>query len=312
MVTIIIPTYNASKYLPCLMAKLKAQTFEDYELIIIDSSSTDDTVAIARASNAKVIIIPKTEFDHGGTRTLAAKQAKGEILIFLTQDVLPYDDSTVKMLIKPLIDNSEIAAVFGRQIAYPDASLFAQHLRMFNYPRTSYVRIFADSQKYGLKAIFFSNSFSAYRKSALQEIGYFREGLIFGEDTCAAADILLKGREIAYAAEAKVFHSHNYTVCQDFRRYFDMGVFHKNEKWLLTQFGRAEGYGLKYIKSEFAFINKQKRFDLFPEFVLRTLAKYLGYKLGRQYLHLPCPVNRRFSMHRLWWNQPRKKTLYEN
>lgn len=301
MITIIIPTRNASGCLPRLMAKLNTQTFKDYELIVIDSSSTDDTAAIAGAANAKVIIIPEAEFDHGGTRALAARQAKGETLVFLTQDVLPCDDSAIETLMKPLADNHQIAAVFGRQIAYPDASLWAQHLRMFNYPQTSYEHILADRQKYGLKAAFFSNSFSAYRKSALEEIGYFRERLIFGEDTCAAADLLLKGRKIAYLAEAKVFHSHNYTICQDFRRYFDIGVFHRNEKWLLSQFGKAEGYGLKYIKSELFFINKRKRYDLLLEFSLRILAKYLGYKLGRQYLHLPSFINRRFSMHRSWW-----------
>ena len=109
----------------------------------------------------------------------------------------------------------------------------------------------------------------------LEEIGYFKSGLIFGEDTCAAADMLLMNQKVAYAADAKVFHSHNYAIYQDFRRYFDMGVFHRNENWLLKEFGKAVGQGLKYIKSEIAFLMKQKRFDLFPEFVLRILAKYL-------------------------------------
>lgn len=305
--TVIIPTYNASKYLPDLMAKLKKQTLRGFELIVVDSSSQDDTVAIAQSFNAKVIIIAESEFDHGGTRTLAAKQAQGQNLVYLSQDVQPCDDFAIEKLLKPLIEDSETAAVFGRQFAYPNASVFAQHLRMFNYPDTSYIRTFSDRQKYGLRTVFFSDSFSAYRKSALQEIDYFRDGLIFGEDTCAAAEMLLKGKKIAYAADARALHSHNYTIYQDFKRYFDMGVFHRNENRLLKEFGKAEGRGLEYLKSEFAFLMKRRRFELLPQFGLRILAKYLGYKMGCQYVYLPKGINKRFSLNRSWWNREGKK-----
>jgi len=213
-----------------------------------------------------------------------------------------YDEYAIENIIKPFSEDSQIAAVFGRQLPYPDASVFAQHLRLFNYPDTSYVRVFSDREKYGIKTAFFSDSFSAYRKAALEEIGYFRNGLIFGEDTCAAADVLLKCKKIAYAADAKVFHSHNYTIDQDFRRYFDMGVFHRNENWLLREFGKAEGQGLRYIKSEIAFLMKRKRFDLLPQFALRILAKYVGYKMGWQYVYLPERINKRFSLNRVWWD----------
>jgi rhamnosyltransferase len=114
--------------------------------------------------------------------------------------------------------------------------------------------------------------------------------------------MLLKGQKIAYAADAKVFHSHNYTICQDFKRYFDMGVFHRNENWLLREFGKAERQGLKYIKSEIAFLMKRKRFDLLPQFALRILAKYVGYKMGWQYVHLPGSISKRLSMNRYWWD----------
>ncbi len=301
MFSIIIPTYNASKHLPSLLESLQSQTIKDYELIIIDSSSTDNTIEIADSYHARIIKIDKEKFDHGGTRTSAAKNAKGEILIFLSQDSVFFDEHSLKNITNPFESDESIAAVFGRQLPDKNASIFAQHLRLFNYTENSYINELSDKNKHGLRTIFLSNSFSAFRKTALEEIGFFKEGLIFGEDTYAAAKLLLNKKKIAYDSSAKVYHSHNYTIGQDFRRYFDMGVFHQKENWLLKEFGKAEGQGIKYIKSEFAFIKKNKRLDLLPEFVLRIFAKYFGYKLGRHYTLWPKSLNKKMSLNSSWW-----------
>ncbi|MEJ2647430.1 MAG: glycosyltransferase family 2 protein [Sedimentisphaerales bacterium] len=301
MLSIIIPTCNASKHLPSLLSSLQSQTIQGYELIVIDSSSTDNTVEIADSCNARVIQIAKDQFDHGGTRTLAAKQAMGQILIYLSQDVLFSDNKGLENITKPFETDENIAAVFGRQMPDKNASVFAEHLRLFNYPEHSYVSKLSDRKKHGLRSIFFSNSFAAYRKSALEQIGFFKERLIFGEDTYAAAKLLLGKKKIAYVSSAKVFHSHNYTICQDFRRYFDMGVFHRSENWLLKEFGKPHGHGKKYVKSEFAFLKKTKRPDLLPEFALRIFAKFIGYQLGRHYVCLPVGLNRKLSLNRSWW-----------
>jgi rhamnosyltransferase len=300
MFSIIIPTYNASKHLHSILNSLKTQTIKDYELIIIDSSSTDSTIEIANSFNAQIIKIEKNDFDHGRTRTLAAQQAKGEIIIFLSQDSILFDEKSLENIIKPFGTDEKIAAVYGRQLPNKDASVFAEHLRLFNYSENSYVSELSDRE---IRTVFFSNSFSAYKKIALAEINYFKEGLIFGEDMYAAAKLLLNNKKIAYASEAKVFHSHNYTISQDFRRYFDMGVFHHNENWLLEEFGKAEGHGKKYLKSEFAFIKQKKRLDLLAEFILRIFAKYFGYQTGKHYKHLPAGLNKKFSLNRSWWEK---------
>lgn len=302
MISIIIPTYNASGYLPLLARKLESQTIKDCELIIIDSSSSDDTVEIGRSFKANVMILPKAEFDHGATRTLAARKAKGDIIVYLTQDALPFDEYALENIVKPFSDDNKTGAVFGRQLSYPNASVFAQHLRLFNYPDTSYTRVLEDKEQYGIKTVFFSDAFSAYYKSVLEEIGYFKKGLIFGEDTCAAAMILLKGKKIAYAADAKVFHSHNYTIGQDFKRYFDMGVFHKNESWLLVEFNKPQSEAVKYVKSEIKFLWKQKKLILLPELILRNTIKYLGYKLGLNHTFLPRCISKKLGLNSGWWD----------
>jgi rhamnosyltransferase len=285
------------------MGSISSQTVKDFELIVIDSSSNDNTVDIAKSYNAKTTVIEKSEFGHGRTRTLAAEQAKGEILVFFSQDAKPCDKVAIENLIKPIEEDNQIAASYGRQLPAPDVSVFAQHLRLFNYSEKSHVRQLSDRNKYGIEIAFISNSFAAYRRSDLASIGYFKGELIFGEDTYAAAKLLLKGKKIAYAADAKVYHSHNYSVGQEFRRYFDMGVFHRSEDWLLKKFGKVEARGVKYSKSEIAFLMEQKRLDLLPQFVLRILVKYLAYKMGQQFTYLPKHINKQFSMNKEWWEQ---------
>ena len=302
MIAVIIPTYNASKYLSKLFKILRQQTVNINEIIIIDSSSTDNTVDIAKTYGAEIVIISKDEFDHGGTRTKAGKISKGDILIYLTQDALPYDEHTIENIVKPFQNDEKIGAAFGRQLPYPDATPFAKHLRLFNYPDKSYLRSIEDKEKYGLKACFCSNSFAAYRRAALEEIEWFKDNLIFGEDACAGAKLLLAGYKIAYMAEAKVYHSHNYTIVQELKRYFDLGVFHKSEHWLLEEFGRAEGEGKKYLKSELSFLFGQHKLYLLPEFIIRNGMKFLGYKLGKNFDKLPTSLTRYLSMNKNYWN----------
>lgn len=308
-VSIIIPTYNAEKYLGKLLTKLLEQTLKPIEILIIDSSSTDNTIKISQSFGIELIIIPKETFDHGGTRTLGAKKAKGDILIFFTQDALPYDNNTVENIVKLFLKDEEIGAAYGRQIPYPDTNLFGKHLRYFNYPEKSYIRKYEDKKNYGIKTAFLSNSFAAYRKKVLREIGWFKNNLILGEDTYAGAKILKAGYKIAYVADAKVYHSHSYTVWQEFKRYFDIGVFHRNESWILKEFGKPEGEGLKYLKSEFNFIIKHNSYNLLPEFVLRNLLKYLGYKLGYNYGKIPFTLRKKLSMHSFWWNKYKRSKL---
>jgi rhamnosyltransferase len=300
-ISVIIPTYNAQPYLPKLLATLSNQSVE-FELLIIDSSSTDDTLSIAKEYTEHTITIPQEEFDHGGTRTKAGKIARGDILVFLTQDALPTDTHTIENIIK-LFDNPKVGASYGRQLAYPDTNPFGRHLREFNYPPTSYIRTIDDKEKFGIKTAFLSDSFSAYRRGALEQIDWIKDGLIVGEDSYAGAKMLLEGYAIAYSAEAKVYHSHSYTILQEFRRYFDIGVFHQEERWILDEFGKAEGEGGRYIKSELSYLISHHLYHYIPLFFIRNGMKYLGYKLGHNHKLFPKYIIKKLSMHPLWWDR---------
>jgi polysaccharide biosynthesis protein PslC len=302
-ISVIIPTLNGGRFLGELLQQLSVQTVKADEILVVDSSSTDETVRVAEEYGAVVIPIARDDFEHGATRNLAVKQSTGDIVLFFTQDAVPATHDLIEKLTAVLIQDSSIAVSYGRQLPHTDASLFATALRMFNYPDQSRIRTFSDRKSLGLKTVFVSNSCAAYRRSCLEELGCFQEGLIFGEDTCAAGRILQKGYAIAYVAEATVFHSHNYSLLQEFRRSFDIGVLHSSEHWLIETYGRAEGEGSRYVRFELSMMLQQKKFYLFPVLFLRNLAKYSGYKLGSKYHVLPQWLLPKLSMNSGWWNR---------
>ncbi len=293
----IIPTLNASKTIVEQIELLKS---DNIEILVIDSSSDDDTVEILENLGIETLVIDRKDFDHGGTRALGAKYKQSDIVVFLTQDALPYDKNCIKNLVSVFEDES-VGAVYGRQLPYPNESVFGTHLRLFNYGETSYKREFKDKYKYGIKTAFLSDSFAAYKTEALKEVGYFKDGLILGEDMYAGALLLKAGYKLCYEADAKVYHSHGYTILEEFKRYFDIGVFHKSENWILQEFGKPESEGKKFVLSEWKYIIKNESIFLLPISFFRIVAKYLGYKLGYKYNSLPLSLVKSFSMHRRWW-----------
>ena len=267
-VSVIIPTRNGEKSLPDLFTALDRQDLRPDEIIVGDSASRDATLQICRRHGAKIVPIGKDQFDHGGTRSLLAKLATGEIVVFFTQDAVPAATDSLRRLIAPL--EGDIACSYGRQLPNRDATPFSVHLRQFNYPPQSSVRSHADRERIRLKTVFVSNSFAAYRSGPLEEVGYFKNNLIFGEDTCTLGRLLLAGYRVAYVSKAAVYHSHNYSLAEEFRRSFDMGL-HSTEKWLLATYGRAEGVGGRYVRSVVNMLYREKKYHLLPDCFLRLI-----------------------------------------
>jgi rhamnosyltransferase len=297
MVSILIPTYNAGPSFATLLDILSRQQLRLFEIIVTDSSSTDSTVSIAKSHGIRTSVIPKREFDHGGTRTTMGKLAKGDVLVYLTQDAVPVNDLAVPRLVSALLEDDDIGAAFGRQVPHRDATLFAQHLRAFNYPAVSYTRAIADSGRYGMKTFFCSNSFAAYKRKALESVDWFKAGLLMGEDMHVCAKMLADGRRVTYVADAVVSHSHNYSMRQEFKRYFDLGALFCKEPWLLERFGQANSEGLRFVQSEISFFVQNRSFRLIPMSLLRNAAKWWGFQLGHLHPYLPDKIVRWASMH---------------
>ncbi len=300
MVSVIIPTYNAEMYLPTLLESLRLQTIE-HELIVIDSGSTDATRAILNAENVRFVSIPKREFNHGGTRNLGVELASHENIVMLTQDALPANSYTLRNLLDSLMQSSSVGMAYGRQLPYPDATLLSVYARLTNYPARSDLKGIADIPRLGIKTCHCSNSFAVYRKSLLTAVGGFPVDTVLGEDVVVGARLIKAGFSIAYSAEAEVLHSHNYSIDEEFRRYFDIGAFHQQQRDLLREFTSAESEGLRYVIAEWTYLLKKRALKLVPAQLLRTVVKYVGYKLGRFQNYIPTYLKRRISMHAGFW-----------
>ena len=298
-VMVIIPTLNAGDDWPLLCSALVANVGPQ-SVLIVDSESTDETRRLARAAGFRVHEVLRTEFNHGRTRQLAAELVpEAEIVVFLTQDAVLADATAISSLIK-VFDDRKVAAAFGRQIPHSDAGPLEAHARLFNYPTQTNIRTLGDKDRLGFKSIFISNSFSAYRRDALMDVGGFPPDVIFGEDTVAAAKFLLAGWKIAYVAEARVYHSHSYTWAQEFRRYFDIGVLHAREGWLLKEFGSTSGEGWRFVRSELRYLWPTYWWFI-PSSLIRIALKLIGYRLGRNESSLNVKWKQKLSMNRLFW-----------
>ena len=301
MLSIIIPTYNAAAYLPQLLDKLRIQTIA-HELIVIDSESTDETRSIAQQAGVHFVSISKTSFNHGATRNLGAELAQHDVVLFMTQDALPVASDTLERLFLMLTSQDDIAMAYGRQIAYPETGVFGRLARLANYPAQSLLKTEVLIPEMGIKTCSCSNSFAAYRKADLKAVGGFPSGTILGEDVSVAARFILNGKTVAYCAEAEVFHSHDYSVLEEFKRYFDIGVFHDEQRSVLSKFTRAESEGAKYVVQEWHYLIQNGHLTSLPAQLIRTATKYLGYRMGRMHYRFPTSLKRRLSMHASYWS----------
>jgi rhamnosyltransferase len=304
-VSLIIPTRNGAEDLERLFASLSIQTLK-VDVFVIDSDSSDATVDVARKHNAVVHAIPVSEFNHGRTRQLMVnKHPDYDIYVFMTQDACLADRCAIERIVAPFA-NASVGAVCGRQLPHLDANPLATHARLFNYPPESRVKSMADVALLGIKTPFISNSFAAYRREALADVGGFPSHVILSEDMYVAARMLMKGWKVAYAGDALCRHSHNYTILEEFRRYFDAGVFHAREPWIREHFGGAGGEGLRFVKSELRFLG-WRRIHLWPGALLRNVFKLAGFKLGLNERRLPLVLKRWMSMHKRFWDVSRRR-----
>lgn len=294
---LIVPTLNAGSEWADWLDAFNGQTCKPDKLIVIDSSSTDNTTDLAKNFGFTVEVIAREEFNHGGTRQHGLSFLDSvDVAVFLTQDAILSDVDSLCHILEPFHD-SRVAAVCGRQLPRKHAAPIESHARLYNYSSNAFSRSINDADKFGLKTAFISNSFAAYRIPSIIEEGGFPEDVIFGEDMYVAAKLLKAGYKIAYAADACVYHSHGYSLWQEIKRYFDMGVFHAREPWIRQELGGAEGEGAKFVISELKYVSKHA-FWRVPEVLVRTLLRYSGFRLGLIEKYLPIWLKSSLAMNK--------------
>ena len=246
----------------------------------------------------------KEEFDHGATRRKAAELSDAEILVFMTQDALPADRELIGNLVSAIVDHENAGAAYARQLPKEDCRFLEKYTRSFNYPAQSCIKTEKDVQTRGIKTYFCSNVCAAYDHRIYDELGGFPERAIFNEDMIYAGWMVKKGYAVVYAADAKVYHSHNYSCAQQFHRNFDLGV-SQAEHPEVFEGVPSEGEGIRLVKKSMAYLVRTGHIWLIPGLLFQSASKYAGYFLGKRYQKLPEKLILSCTMSPYYWNKHR-------
>lgn len=296
-VGVAIITHNARHHLPYCLPPLLQSELKPH-IVLVNSSSTDGTVELAKQFGVETVVIPRKEFNHGTTRELARKILNTDIVVMTTPDAYATTGALDK-LVEPIIQNKASLA-YSRQIPHQGANIWESFPRKFNYPDKSQLRSIADVAEYGVYTFFFSDSFGAYSNAALEEIGGFCP-VLTGEDTVLCAKLLLKGHKVAYVAESLVHHSHHYSLLQEFKRHFDTGLARESYKEWLISGGKDSKRGKAYVKELLNYLAKESP-HLIPYALLQSVVKFTGYYLGKKLINAPKSVKKQFSAQDFYWN----------
>ncbi len=304
-VDIIIPVYKPDKTFFELIRKLEEQTFPVNKIIIMNTEEKYfeqlfyGSRLLEHYSNIKVYHLSKKEFDHGLTRHVGVKKSDADIFIMMTQDAIPADDKLVMQLVNAL-GREKVVSAYARQLAKEDCGVIENYMRQFNYPDVSMVKSAKDLEKLGIKTYFCSNVCCAYRREIYDKLGGFVRKAIFNEDMIYAAKVIQSGYRIAYAAEAEVYHSHNYTCKQQFKRNFDNGVSQAEHPEVFADVP-SEGEGIRSVKTIIKYLKANKQEKLIPKLIMQSGCKYLGYRMGKGYKRLPKKWVLAFTMNKEYW-----------
>ncbi len=298
IVSIIIPTKNGGDMLKGVLKAIfeNSVTF-GFEVIAVDSGSSDCTKDVIAKYPVKLVEIPPQSFSHGGARNLGAENAAGEFLVFLTQDATPRNRSWLSCLIENFNDKA-VAGVYGRQIPPEGASPIEKYFLHYLYPDSRIVKNSIDPTDCLLSDIFFSNVNSAIRRSEWEKTR-FNEEIIMSEDQEWSKRMLVKGKRIVYEPEAVVVHSHRYNFFTIIGRNFDSGMSLKG--MVNASLSRSARYELDYLKGGFRFLAGNKSFAYFPLFPLYEVARLLGFALGFNSDILPFSAKKFLSQNKAYW-----------
>ena len=230
-VTIVIPTKNAGRLFEKVLKKVFAQeTTYEYEVICVDSGSSDNTIEIIKKFPCKLYEIPASEFGHGKTRNYGASKGTGEYIVFITQDAMPASSKWLQNFIDAMKSDPEIVGGFGIHYPYPDCNVIDKrdlyyHFKNFGDDNTIFQITDENRQRYkeeeGYRHLlsFFSDNNSCIRRDIFEKYPY--KDVSFAEDQIWAKQMIELGYKKLYCPFAPVYHSHNYKLSTYFMRYYD-------------------------------------------------------------------------------------------
>lgn len=299
-VDVLIPVYRPDGKLTELLKRLKMQNYPIHRVILMNTEEKHFPTELTGIwDRVEVYHLAKEEFDHGGTRDRGVRMSTADLVLCMTQDAMPADETLIEELVKPF-DDPEVWAAYARQLPNEDCREVEKYTRSFNYPEQSMVKTKEDLDRLGIKTFFCSNVCAAWRREKYLELGGFVKHTIFNEDMILAGTMIKQGGKIAYCAKAKVIHSHNYSAFQQFHRNFDLAV---SQTMYPEVFGgiRSESEGIKLVKKSLSYCIKIGKPWLMIQVVTQSAGKFLGYKMGQQYRSLPMWLILRCTMSPSFW-----------
>lgn len=299
-VDVLIPVYRPDGKLTELLKRLKMQNYPIHRVILMNTEEKHFPAELTGIwDRVEVYHLAKEEFDHGGTRDRGIRMSTADLVVCMTQDAMPADETLIEELVKPF-DDPEVWAAYARQLPNEDCREVEKYTRSFNYPEQSMVKTKEDLDRLGIKTFFCSNVCAAWRREKYLELGGFVKHTIFNEDMILAGTMIKQGGKIAYCAKAKVIHSHNYSAFQQFHRNFDLAV---SQTMYPEVFGgiRSESEGIKLVKKSLSYCIKIGKPWLMIQVVTQSAGKLLGYKMGQRYRSLPMWLILRCTMSPSFW-----------
>ena len=311
-VDVIIPSYKPNASFEKLIYRLQKQTIKPDRIIVVNTGEEyweqaefdKSPFVFGNLAGMKMELyhIQECEFDHGGTRRWAAGKSHAEYMLFMTQDAMPADQFLIENLLKALNQDPMIGAAYARQLPAPGCRMIERLSREFNYGEKSMIKSGKDLEQMGIKTYFCSNVCAMYRRNIYLSVGGFVKSTIFNEDMICAGTMVQKGYKIAYAADAKVIHSHNYSGKEQFKRNFDLAV-SQVEYAEIFQLVPSENEGIRMVKKSARELIKMHRYFLIPQLVWQSGWKYLGYRTGKKYRKLPKKLILKFTSNKNYWNK---------
>lgn len=214
-VSIIIPTLNAGAEFAYLLRKLRTQAgVRRIEIVIVDSGSTDATVAMAQAAGATVVEIAPAEFSHSGSRNLGADSATGDHVLFMVQDAYPIGERWVYGLLRYLLDHEHegLVALSCTEYCRDDSDMMyecsiATHYGFLGCKELDRIGVFRGADEESLRAMGQLSDVACLipRARFLQ----YRYRGNFAEDLDLGVRLIQDGHRVAMLASVKVIHSHN-------------------------------------------------------------------------------------------------------
>ena len=263
--SIILPTLEGEAHLRRLLPALARQVLPGgYELLAVDSSSSDRSRELLAEAGADLVTIERAEFRHGATRNQRAEAARGEFLVFLSQDVEPADEHFLSRLLEAF-DDPRVAGAYSRVLPQPTDDPLTRRTCL-GLPEASTEPVSRDldhvdsvrdlSPAERADYLRFNNVASAIRTSVFREFPF--PDLAFGEDFAWAARVLTAGWRIRFAPESVVYHAHTYSPREVFERYRVDAAFHRRVHGHLvrpTAWSAARGF-LFEVRADLRFMRE--------------------------------------------------------